>query len=867
MKIAIIDVMKVTYDGSTIKDRGLGGSESAIVLMSKELAALGYDVTVFNNCIDSLAKPGVYDGVKYIDNSEAPLYSNEEYDIAISSRSVYPFFGNSNHKFIHKAKKRILWMHDTFCEGDEHIEAMLNGNYIDEIFTLSDFHTTYVANCDHGSKRNFEVLKNRIFMTRNGAVRWIDEVDLSKKDRNRFVYNASVTKGLRALLEQVWPEVKKRIPEAKLTVIGGYYRFREGAEPDAQEKDLNNFKSDPQYDALDVTFTGLIKQSEVARILSEANFMIYPAAFPETSGISTLESMLYRTPLITNRFGALEETAIDLACYKINYAIQPNSLFPKINSKEQVVKFVDIAVAAYHNTYLHEQKRQYCSIIDDIYGWDSIAKQWRQHFHTMFDIPLPVEQYREVSYINDKVARVYGRRFNNIEDRRIYKSYGPQQNIVVITPFYNASDYIVKCIESVAAQDYDNYEQWLIDDCSTDDSYEKAKEYIESLPISIRNKFRLYSNSQNIGAVSNQLSRIHIAPPNSIIMLLDGDDWLVPNNTIFHLYNDLYSKGAEFTYGSCWSLADNIPLIAQDYPSDVKESREYRKHKFAWNIPYTHLRTFDRKLFNGINLSNLKDHNGEYMKAGADGGLFYELLENANPKNVVAVKEIVCKYNDKNPLNDYKVNGEEQTRNAKMISDVNVVSYKKKVLIAVPTDKNVEPETFKSIYDQIIPNNIEVELQFFYGYRIDQIRNLISNWVVHGFDYLFAVDHDMKFEPDTLMKLLNADKDIATGLYRQRKFENHIMELYDENGPIKKENIPENQLFRVAGCGFGCVLVKKHVFQQIGYPQFEYHVALDHKDTFSEDYDFCKKARAKGFEIWADTSIKCGHIGRYVYEV
>jgi hypothetical protein len=58
---------------------------------------------------------------------------------------------------------------------------MISGK-IDYIFTLSDWHSTYILNATHGPKRNFEVLKKRIFQTRNGALCHIPEVDLSQKD-------------------------------------------------------------------------------------------------------------------------------------------------------------------------------------------------------------------------------------------------------------------------------------------------------------------------------------------------------------------------------------------------------------------------------------------------------------------------------------------------------------------------------------------------------------------------------------------------------------------------------------------------------------------------------------------------------------
>jgi FkbM family methyltransferase len=186
---------------------------------------------------------------------------------------------------------------------------------------------------------------------------------------------------------------------------------------------------------------------------------------------------------------------------------------------------------------------------------------------------------------------------------------------------------------------------------------------------------------------------------------------------------------------------------------------------------------------------------------------------------------------------------------------------KKKILIAIPTARYIEADTFKSIYDLEIPEGYETTFQTFYGYRVDQVRNLIADWVVQGFDYLFAVDHDVTFPPDTLKKMLAHNCDLISGVYRQR-LEPQAIEIYDLNqNRMAMEQIYGKELVMIGGCGFGCVLVRKEVFVSVGYPQFEYHHALNHANTISEDTDFCRKAMAKGFTLWCDPSILCGHIG------
>lgn len=528
--VAIIDVIGLTYDGNTLSKRGLGGSESAVILMSKELQKLGFQVTAFNSCIDSEATPGVYQGVQFRDLTELDQINDHYYDVVISSRTIVPFLNSNDWPHFQKlnpqrfrqikerAKLKIVWMHDTFLTGDQFLEPMLLNGDIDEIFTLSDFHTSYVTTCAHGRKRMMEVLKNKVFQTRNGIVKYFNEVSIKDKDPFLYVYNASVTKGMLPLVERMWGTIKTHIPQAKLKVVGGYYRFRENAAPDDQEKKWRELANDKKYADLDIEFTGIIKQSEIAELLSRASFFLLPGAFPETFGISTLEAIAYNCTPITTRFGAVEEVAVEQASYKIDYAIEPNGLFPEINREVQESKYINLVIQAAKDRYLHQQKMYYCNIIDDICTWDTVALQWKQHLYKKLGMFLSRDEYEKVSYINSRIRQVFGRRFCNKED--IYIPRTRQRRIVVVTPMYNAEQYIENCIQSVITQDYDNWLMVIIDDMSTDNSYNIAAQYQSDNIVVIK-------NDSNCGAVYNQVSAITTyCVEDDIVMLLDGDDAL-----------------------------------------------------------------------------------------------------------------------------------------------------------------------------------------------------------------------------------------------------------------------------------------------------------------------------------------------------
>jgi glycosyltransferase involved in cell wall biosynthesis len=672
ISIAFLDIIGLPYDGDTLKKRGLGGSESATILMAKELTKLGFKVTIFNNCNkdSKLAREGTYDGVQYFDNTILDYKSDFKFDIVISLRTIIPFITPNLYKQFEgynpqrysaitaNARHKAVWMHDTFANGDLILEDLLVQGHIDEVFTLSDFHSTYVMNCDHGKRRNMEVLKHKFFQTRNGIVTYKNDVDIRKKDPHLYVFNAAFTKGMAPLVNDIWPKIKAKIPEAKLICIGGFYVFP-GQELDAQGKEWTKMSNDPKNKNLGIEFTGVIKQSEIADILERASYKLFPGAFPETFGISSLESIAYNTPLITTRFGALEETAVNEACYLIDYAIEPNGLFPWIPKEKQVEKFVNTVIMAHHNRYLHQQKQYACNQIKGVVGWDSVALQWKQHLYRNLGNYLSKEEYRKVCHINSRVKKVFGRRFSNIEENYLPRKV--EQKIVIISPTYNSEKYISNCIESVVSQDYDNYEMIVIDDASTDDTYNIAKQW-ES------DRIKVIRNEENKGAVRNQIESIRkYCKEDDIVMFLDGDDSFINDNEILHFYNNLYDGTTEFTYGSCYSMVDRIPLIAQNYPEEIKQKKEYRKYKFNWNMPYTHLRTFKAGLLNDIDDSNFQDENKNWYKAGGDGSIFYSLIEQADPDKVKVVSDILYNYNDINPLNDYKINGDEQTKNANRI--------------------------------------------------------------------------------------------------------------------------------------------------------------------------------------------------------
>ena len=96
--------------------------------------------------------------------------------------------------------------------------------------------------------------------------------------------------------------------------------------------------------------------------------------------------------------------------------------------------------------------------------------------------------------------------------------------VSIVSPIYNEAQYLAECIESVLAQTYQNWDYTIVDNCSTDNSFDIAQSYAKRDP-----RIRVIRNEKFVGAIENHNIAFRQISPNSIYCkLLSGDDWLYP---------------------------------------------------------------------------------------------------------------------------------------------------------------------------------------------------------------------------------------------------------------------------------------------------------------------------------------------------
>lgn len=125
----------------------------------------------------------------------------------------------------------------------------------------------------------------------------------------------------------------------------------------------------------------------------------------------------------------------------------------------------------------------------------------------------------------------------------------PYQRYTVIIPLYNKEKTILDCLKSVFSQTKKPYEVIVVDDCSTDYSFEKVY-YSE-----FKEKIILLKNFNNIGKAKT-INRALSFVTTPFVLILDADTVLEPT-FVHHAMKGFYDRRVKAVCGSVLPLSNN----------------------------------------------------------------------------------------------------------------------------------------------------------------------------------------------------------------------------------------------------------------------------------------------------------------------
>ena len=196
--------------------------------------------------------------------------------------------------------------------------------------------------------------------------------------------------------------------------------------------------------------------------------------------------------------------------------------------------------------------------------------------------------------------------------------------VSVIMPNYNCGRFIAKSIEAVLSQTYADWELLIVDDCSTDGSYEIAVNYAEKA-----GRIKILRNEQNSGAALSRNKALDVAK-GSYIAFLDSDD-LWEKDKLEKQIAFMQENNCDFCY-SRYDLIDeeDLPLGKNVCIPKKLSYSKLLHHDFIGCLTAI----YRRDIAENIRSFLIKNNN--------DYGLFLQVVKRA--KNAMGLNEVLAHY-------------------------------------------------------------------------------------------------------------------------------------------------------------------------------------------------------------------------------
>jgi glycosyltransferase involved in cell wall biosynthesis len=320
------------WDPATALATGIGGSETAAIHMSRELALLGHEVVVYAD-VSRFCSIDADDSGKFLHSCDVEWVSygelppREPCDLFISSRQP-----DARRHLRPLCRRAWLWVHDLHCGPDW--ENVIATDY-DKILCLSSWARTKFLEYYPGVEPT-KVVQTRntadpeLFASRAGSAEASDGlgktlVTLHPGDQHmrwafgtapfRVTYSSSPDRGLDKLLD-LWPVICEiaSIPRnhhpPELHVYYGFETWEKMATLQGSDSELVKLVllREKMERTPGVHYHGRAGQAEIARSHLQSQLWLYPTDFLETSCITAMEAQAAGCKVIATRCGALPET-------------------------------------------------------------------------------------------------------------------------------------------------------------------------------------------------------------------------------------------------------------------------------------------------------------------------------------------------------------------------------------------------------------------------------------------------------------------------------------------------------------------------------------------------------------------------------
>ncbi len=278
-------------------EASLGGSESACLGLARALKARGHDVHIATTKLAEDAETLDAWGVAWHHTRDLwSLLPIIDPDVVVALRAPNVF------GLPVAARYRILWNQDMLVGEPAKLGIMAHAWAYDELAYVSQY-----------QRKQWEgvapELKGLGWVTKNG----FDPAHVPAtvtKIPHRIIHISRPERGLGPLLA-MWPELKRRVPDAELHVCRYQSMYDgEGSAVKAMCEHFDRMVAQVNGMTGGITYLGALGKKELYQAIADAAVMWYPGVvdFAETSCIAAIEAQACGTPFVGSYKGALPET-------------------------------------------------------------------------------------------------------------------------------------------------------------------------------------------------------------------------------------------------------------------------------------------------------------------------------------------------------------------------------------------------------------------------------------------------------------------------------------------------------------------------------------------------------------------------------
>jgi len=268
--VILFDSIGSPYDGNTMHQSGMGGSEFQAILLLEELAKEGYKAICLNNCNTE----SFINGVLYAPNTYANKYKFKCNNLIIHRYSDIPKIAS---------KKAFMWATD------------LNGVHNLKFYKLFEEKKLTLITLSQFQNDLFPKFWDKhviYFMIPD----WVYEYSIPENKKN-FIYASSLMKGYSSTLP-LWKYLKNEKILSQTDMLNVCLPGYDNPVQDISDEDYG------------INYLGTLKFKEVIELMAKCRGMFYVNTMPETFGISVvLADILKTTPFVygVNNLGGLPE--------------------------------------------------------------------------------------------------------------------------------------------------------------------------------------------------------------------------------------------------------------------------------------------------------------------------------------------------------------------------------------------------------------------------------------------------------------------------------------------------------------------------------------------------------------------------------